>query len=217
MKSGVNPEGPGQLEPIGDRVDPTNHLKRADEARSQLPGLHAQGQVFGGQPYPLAWAEMLGRPPATVGLGLGGPGAPQQRSAGLVPHPPAAPHVTLDRRNPSIDLLLWKQRGLEAELALEGRHPRCRRLQGVVSVFRPRQPGTPGRWIVPRQAPQGCLQVLIEPLRLPVRLRVEARGEAGRGPQESAERPPHLGCELWSPVRHNVLGKPEDSEDMGKD
>lgn len=61
---------------------------------------------------------------------------------------------------------------------------------------------------------ESVLQGLVHPLRLAVGLRMIARGETHRRPQGRAERPPHPGHKLRTPVRHNVSRDSMEPEHM---
>ena len=147
----------------------------------------------------------------TVGLRRAQEGLP-----GPPPGPPTPLHVTLDRRHHDVLLLFRKQRRLEPELALEGREVSSGGLEGVVRIFRPRKPQAPGGSIVCHQCPQNGLELLIQPLHLPVGLGVETGGETVRRPDDPTERTPHPEGKLGSSVGHYILREAENTEHMVK-
>lgn len=62
----------------------------------------------------------------------------------------------------------------------------------------------PGRRVVGGQASEGGLEVLVEPLRLTIRLRMKARGETDGGPNQFTKGPPEARSELGPTIRDYV-------------
>ena len=73
----------------------------------------------------------------------------------------------------------------------------------------------PGGRVAGGHASQHSLQCLVSPLHLPVGLGVVPRGQTGCGPNPATKGLPHLGCELGSTVRDNVLGDTVKPDHLG--
>lgn len=106
MERWTHSHGSGELESVGDRVNPPQDFEWSHETRDKLMGVHSQGEIQGEQPYSLARPEEPEGLLVVVGVPLLSSGRMEQGGTCSGPGEPASENECLHQGKSSINLLL---------------------------------------------------------------------------------------------------------------
>lgn len=140
------------------------------------------------------------RDPATIRALLRMEGGAEKSSTYLSPYSPTRTKVRPNRRDRYLFLLVVKEGRLVSQGRHEGEDVRCCANQGILCVLHSWQVGAPSR-----HTPESILEALVRPVE-------DSQRRDSPLPEGRAEGPPHMGCKLQTPVRHNVPSHPAEVE-----
>lgn len=127
-------------------------------------------------------------------------GLAEKGGLGGSPGAPTPLEMLLDRRHKVLTFDGRKQRWLVAQGRLEGGHSGGRGGEAVVSILDPWELFAPSSLVGGRQALERRFELLIGPLCLAIRLRMETGRETDLGSEGVTEFLPDAQRKLWAPV-----------------